>query len=99
MVLGEKLSAIQCTIYEFAHNRLSSLGLDASLSKIVMDGVYRRFQEDAYHASLLQKVSEQRQPKAETHSGTANELKREVKKNGNTVYDDGKEYSDVPEQE
>lgn len=64
MTLGEKLTSLKCIIYEFAKERLESAGLDPTLSELVMGNVYRRFQEDAYHASLLNQLNAAQQSEA-----------------------------------
>ena len=57
MTTGETLTALERIIHEFAKRRLETSGLDATLAEIVMGNVYRHFQEDAYHASLLNQLS------------------------------------------
>lgn len=57
MVLGEKITAMQCIIYDFAKTRINQWGVDEAMAEVLMGNVYRKFQEDAYHASLRAQLS------------------------------------------
>lgn len=93
MVIGEKLVSLECMIHDFARKRLSEANLDATLSELVMGNVYRRFQESAYHASLLNQLVQADPKKSatgpdlpkvrhETCEGTVEEFKEDLKKHG-----------------
>ena len=73
MTTGEKLYSAQCIIYDFANRQFSTMGLDATLSEIVIGNVHRKFSEAAYEASLYEKVQSQMEPPKVEHYTTAPE--------------------------
>lgn len=76
MTLGEKLTALECVICDFASSKLNEAHLDPALAEIVMGGAYRRFQENAYHDALLHMAvaSAPHSPRVEEHEGTIEDL-------------------------
>ena len=79
---GEKLTILENIVYEFAHTRLMSSGLDETLANVVMGNVYRRFQESAYQLSLINQLKESApSPKIEKREGTVEDLMEDLKKN------------------
>ena len=74
-MLGEKLTSLECIVYDLAKTKLDSAGLDPTLSAFVINGVYRRFQESAYHESLLNQLRGDVQPAVhDQREGTIEDL-------------------------
>ena len=80
MDLGEKIATIQEVIYINTRNELLNSGFNDTLSTIVMEGVFRRFQEAAYKESLLNMLQAEKlvQNTKEEHTGTPEELFKQV---------------------
>lgn len=80
MDLGEKIATIQEVIYINTRNELLNSGFNDTLSTIVMEGVFRRFQEAAYKECLLNMLQAEKlvQNTKEEHTGTSEELFKQV---------------------
>lgn len=59
MDLGEKISVIANIIYSNAVQEFSRCGITESLAAVVMEGVFRRFQEEAYRKCLLHSLKKE----------------------------------------
>lgn len=83
MTLGEKLTSLECMIFDFANARLTAAKVDETLAEVVMGNVHRKFLEGAYHKSLLnQMIEKQSKAVTEERSGTAEDLMKEMGENG-----------------
>lgn len=80
MDLGEKIATIQEVIYINTRNELLNSGFNDTLSAVIMEGVFRRFQEAGYKESLLHMLQAEKlaQNTKEEHTGTPEELFKQV---------------------
>lgn len=80
MDLGEKLALIQNVIYAKSLSELDASGIDETLSVVVMEGVFRKFQEAAYKTVMLHMLKKELPGEniSEKQIGTPEELLQEI---------------------
>lgn len=79
MDLGEKLQILQEVIYRKAEAELEMAEVPPSLRTMVIDNVAARFKEVAYKDSLLRGLQKE-EPEPEEHTGTPEDLLKELGK-------------------
>ncbi len=81
MDLGEQLAVLQDIIYTNASQELQNAQVPPTLGRLVIEGVYSRFQQDAYTSALLQQLTPV-DTTADTQAGhlTTDDIKKAAKK-------------------
>lgn len=79
-MLGEKLTFWEEVIYSDTMKMLSENGVPTTLQRIVMEGVYSRFQANVIAEISINNALKEK--KVEEKTGTVEELKEDYKKTG-----------------
>lgn len=76
----ELLTALECIITKYAQSQFAMNGIGTASARLIMKSVFCNFLEDYVESDTLQRVriGEPEPAKAETHTGTVEELEKDL---------------------